>query len=134
MENYEKLLDKAYEKVKKIESKGRFEIPNIDSFVQGNKTIIKNFSQLSSYLRRKPEYIEKYLEKTLAAKGKQEAGRLILIKKIPTKKLQEKIENYAKEYVLCKECQKPDTEIIKQDNFLFIHCLACGAKHSISKI
>ena len=31
----------------------------------------------------------------------------------------------------CKDCGKPDTELIKEDRFTFIHCLACGAKHSI---
>ena len=41
----------------------------------------------------------------------------------------------SKEFVLCKECKKPDTELLKEDRLLFIHCLACGAKHSVrSKI
>ena len=131
---YEKLLNEAYKKVKPIESKGRFEVPDVKSHIQGNRTIIANISQISSHLRRTPQHIEKFLEKETASKGKLEGDRLILIKKIPTRKIQEKIQIYVEKYVICKECGKPDTEIIKEGNFSFIHCLACGAKHSIAKI
>jgi len=132
---YEKLLEQAYKKIKPVQSKtSRFEIPEVNSHIQGNKTIISNFNQIASYLRRKPQHIEKFLEKELAAQGKIEGNRLILIRKIPTKKIQERIKIYVEKYVICKECGKPDTELIKEDNFFFIHCLACGAKHSIAKI
>ncbi|MEK6820351.1 MAG: translation initiation factor IF-2 subunit beta [Nanoarchaeota archaeon] len=135
METYEKLLEEAYKKIKPIEgSKGRFEVPLVESMIEGNKTIIFNFLQIASYLRRKPEHLEKFLDKELAAKSKIEKDRLTLIKKIPSKKIDEKIRYYIEKYVLCRECKKPDTEIIKLDNFFFIHCLACGAKYSISKI
>ncbi len=132
---YEELLEQAYKKIKKVESKvGRFEIPEVKSHVQGNKTIISNFQQIASYLRRKPQHIEKFLEKELAAQGKIEGNRLVLIRKIPQNKIQDRIKIYVEKYVLCKECGKPDTELIKEGNFFFIHCLACGAKHSIAKI
>ena len=132
--NYEELLQEAYKKVKKVKSTGRFEIQEIECHTQGNKTIISNFQQIAAHLRRSPEHLEKFLEKELAAQGKQEKDRLILIRKIPQKKIQERIKIYVEKYVLCKECGKPDTEIQKEGNFTFVRCLACGAKHSISKI
>ena len=133
--SYEDLLDEAYGKVKSVEtSKERFEVPEVESHIEGKTTIIGNFLQIASYLRRKPEHLEKFLEKDLAAKGKIEGERLILIKKIPKSKLNDRIKMYVDKFVLCKECGKPDTEIIKENNFYFIHCLACGSKHSIAKI
>lgn len=132
---YEKLLEQAYKKIKPVQGrKERFEVPEVDSIIQGNKTIISNFSQIASYLRRKPEHLEKFLEKELAAQSKPVGDRVIFIRKILGKKINEKIRFYVERYVICKECGKPDTELIKEDNFFFIHCLACGAKHSISKI
>ncbi len=131
---YEELLEEAYKKIKPVEGKERFKVPEAESHVEGNKTIISNFLKIASYLRRPPEHVEKFLEKELAAQGKKDGDRLILIRKILPRKIQEKLESYVEKYVLCKECKKPDTEIIKQDGFLFIHCLACGAKHSIAKI
>jgi translation initiation factor 2 subunit 2 len=132
---YEKMLNQAYEKIKPIESKGeRFEIPKVEGHIEGKKTIITNFFQIASHLRRNPEHFQKFLLKELATPGQIEGDRLVLNIKVPSVKINQKIEEYVKEFVLCRECQKPDTEIIKEDRFTFLHCLACGAKHSIHKI
>lgn len=130
--DYEKLLTQAYEKVKKVESNSdRFEIPKIQGHYEGKKTILTNFFQISSYLRRKPEHIQKFLLKELAASGQKEGERLVINSKIPSAKINEKVESYVKEFVLCKECGKPDTELKKEERLTFLHCLACGAKHSV---
>jgi len=131
METYEKLLDEAYIKLKPIEiTKDRFEVPKIEGHLEGNKTILTNLHQISSYLRRDAENLFRFLLKELATPGSLRNGRAILHRKILSQKINEKIEDYAKEYVICKECGKPDTEIVKEKRFAFIHCLACGAKHS----
>lgn len=136
MESYEQMLNEAYAKIKKPESTGeRFEIPKVEGHIEGKKTILTNFFQISSYLRRDPEHFQKFLLRELATQGQKEGDRMILNNKIPSTKINQKIEEYTKEFVLCKQCGKPDTEIIKEDRVAFLHCLACGAKHSIrSKI
>ena len=136
MESYESLLDEAYKKVKQIEGTGeRFEIPKIEGHIEGKKTVLTNFLQITSHLRRPVEHFQKFLLKELATQGQMEGERLILNNKIPSIKINQKIEEYLNEFVLCKECKKPDTEILKEDRLSFVHCLACGAKHSIrSKI
>ena len=135
MESYEKMLESAFKKIKPVESKSeRFEVPDVESLIEGNKTIVSNFMQICNYLRRTPNHLEKFLQRELAAPSKMEGSRIVFVKKIPGRKLNEKIRYYVEKFVICKECRKPDTEIIKQDNFMFIHCLACGAKHSIAKI
>ncbi len=136
MENYEKLLEQAYSQVKKTDSsKGRFEIPKIEGHFEGKKTILTNFLQIASYLRRSPEHFQKFLLKELATQGQMEGDRLIFNNKVPSAKINQRIEEYTHEFVLCRECGKPDTEIKKEDRLSFIHCLACGAKHSVrSKI
>ena len=136
MTNYEKLLEQAYEKVKQVDvSNDRFEIPKIQGHFEGRKTILSNFFQIASHIRRKPEHFQKFMLRELAASGQKEGDRLILNIKVPSVKINQKIEQYAKEFVLCKECKKPDTELIKEDRLSFVKCLACGAKHSVrSKI
>lgn len=132
---YDKLLDKLYSEVKHTESGERFEIPKVQGMVEGKKTIVTNFAQICSVLRRDPKHVSKFLFRELATPGIIEKERLILNRKLPSANLNEKIEAYAKEFVICSQCGKPDTELIKQDRFLFLHCLACGAKHSVrSKI
>ena len=137
METYEKLLEEAYKKIKStIENSGeRFEIPKIEGHFEGKKTILTNFYQIASYLRRNPEHFQKFMLKELAAQGQRDGDRLILNIKVPSTKINQKIEDYAYEFVLCRECKKPDTELLREDRITFIHCLACGAKHPVrSKI
>jgi len=135
-QSYEKLLDEAYAKIKPIEgSKDRFELPRVEGHFEGKKTILTNFFQIASYIRRVPEHFQKFMLKELATSGQKEGDRLVLNNKIPSEKINQKIEQYVKEFVLCRECGKPDTELGKEDRFAFIKCLACGAKHSVrSKI
>ena len=138
METYEQLLEEAYGKVKQSSSTGeRFEIPKIEGHFEGKKTILSNFFQIASHLRRNPEHFQKFMLKELAAPGQRDGDRLSLNIKVPSTKINQKIEEYTNEFVLCKECKKPDTELIRepQSRITFINCLACGAKHSVrSKI
>jgi len=133
MENYSELLEEAYKKIKPILSSraDRFKMPEAEGHVEGNRTIISNFVGICSYLRRECEHLAKFLSRELAAPSKIRGKELILIRKLPLDKINEKIKLYVQEFVICRECKKPDTELIKQDRLMFIHCLACGAKHSV---
>lgn len=133
---YEELLEEAYKKIKKKENSGeRFEIPKVQGRFEGKKTIITNFAQISSLLRREDGHLFKFLMKGLATQGEIKEDKLIINNKIPSQKINQKIEEYTLEFVLCKECKKPDTEITREERVSFLHCLACGAKHPIrSKI
>ena len=133
--DYDKLLNEAYSKLKPVESKSdRFEIPKAEGFLEGNKTVISNFQQIASYIRRAPEHLAKFLLKELATSGAVEGERLVLQTKVPSSKINEKILLYAKEFVICKQCGKPDTTLETQGNITLFHCLACGAKHTTGKI
>lgn len=134
MDDYEKLLNEAYKNVKQVSGSGeRFEIPKVKGHFEGKKTILTNFAEIANHIRRPIEHFQKFILKELAASGKMDGDRLILNMKIPSGKINQKIEQYVREFVLCKECGKPDTEIKKdtEHRMSFLHCLACGAKHPI---
>ena len=129
MEAYETLLKKAYDKVKVVSSSSeRFEIPVVEGMISGKATIITNISAIASHLRRSTEHLAKFLQRELATPGKIENDRLILNTKQNSIKVNEKIQQYTKEFVICNECKKPDTEIISEKGVKLKHCLACGAK------
>jgi len=137
MASYEELLEEAYKKTKVTDNKkDRFEIPVVKGHFEGKKTIITNFSQIVSVIRREPEHFQKFILKELATPGQKDGDRLILNNKIQSARINQKIVEYVEEFVLCKECKKPDTELQKESasRVNFIHCLACGAKHPVSKI
>ncbi|MEK6850527.1 MAG: translation initiation factor IF-2 subunit beta [Nanoarchaeota archaeon] len=134
MEPYESLLKKAYEKVKVINSgSDRFDIPKVTGQVQGKNTLITNITIIANYLRRPVDHLAKFLQKELATSGRIENDRLILNTKLNSDKVNEKIILYSKEFVICPECSKPDTEIISEKGVKFKHCLACGAKSPIKR-
>jgi len=134
MENYENLLKKAYKEVKVVAGTSeRFEIPKVTGQVSGKNTIITNISAIASYLRRPLEHLAKFLQKELAVAGKVEGDRLILKTKLSSARVNDKIQEYAKEFVICNECGKPDTEVISEKHIKVKHCLACGAKSPIKR-
>lgn len=132
VDEYEKMLDDLYEKVKPVAvATARFEVPKVQGMIEGTKTIITNFLQICSVIRRDPTHVAKFLSRELAALSTIEGERLVLNRKINSAIINEKVQAYVNEFVMCPQCKKPDTELVKDKGFLFIHCLACGAKHSV---
>ncbi|HZX45233.1 MAG TPA: translation initiation factor IF-2 subunit beta [Candidatus Nanoarchaeia archaeon] len=131
--DYKELLKKAREQLpKSVFEKERFEIPKIRGHIQGNKTILTNFLQVADTLRRPSEHLLKYILKELATPGDiKKNGSVIIGAKISASRINDKVRQYAIEFVLCSECAKPDTKIEKEDKFTFLKCHACGAKHPI---
>ncbi len=128
MDNYEKLLEGAYEKVKPVECCDRFEIKQVEGHIQGKKTIVSNFVAISTCLRRNPEHLAKFLFKELAAPGEIIGERLSLTRKVSSQNINEKIKKYSNLFILCPNCKKPDTELIDEGGKKIIRCLACGHK------
>lgn len=129
METYEKLLETAMEKMpKKLHEKERFEIPRAETEIQGNKTLIRNFSDISTTLRRDPTHLARYLFKELATPGNIQGSSLILQRKLTGDFIQEKIVSYVKEFIYCRVCGEPDTKFVKEGRMTFIQCDACGGR------
>ena len=130
-ETYKKLLDDLYTKVKVVQTTERFEVPKVTGHVEGNKTIVDNFQEICNILRRDCSHVAKFLSRELATQAIIDKGRIIFNRKLQSSRINEKIQAYVDEFVICKECKKPDTEFIKEDRLMFVHCLACGAKHPV---
>lgn len=133
-ETYGELLKKALEKAKAKGSGERFEMPRAEIIVQGAQTILKNFSQVASALRRDEKHLMKYLARELAAPAHAEGGRAVFQGSLQQRAVQQKLESYVKEYVLCKECGKPDTKLLKEGNVAIMKCEACGARSPAKRI
>lgn len=131
--DYEKILEKGMKDLpKESHNTKRFEIPKVKGHVEGNKTIITNFMQIVNTLRREPEHLLKFLLRELATPGGIVDNRLVLGRKINSTQINEKIELYAKNFVLCKSCGKPDTHILNEENKQILKCMACGERSFIN--
>ncbi len=135
MQAYEKLLEQAFARLpKSSESSERFQMPRANILPAGARTIITNFVEIANTLRRKPEHLQKFLLKELATSGELQGNRLVVQGRFRSDVVDKKIELYAKEYVLCPDCGKPDTKFVKEDRYLFLKCEACGSRHVVKKI
>ena len=135
MKTYEEMLKEARKNIpEEILKEKRLEIPNISSFTEGNKTVVNNFQEIASIIRRDPKHLAKYLFKELATPGHIDGRRLVLQTKVYKNDIQRKIDSYVKEFVICKECKKPDTHFVKEGRIIFMKCEACGAKEPMRKI
>ena len=134
--DYKQLLKEAKEKLPEVQKSGeRFEIPQVKGHVQGNKTIVTNYQQIISKINRPQEQLIKFLQRELASPAIMEGSRLVFGRKLSSTAINKKIELYCSEFLICKECGKPDTKMIKEERVLLLRCTACGAKHPIkSKI
>lgn len=131
MENYEDLLNDAYSKVTQTVECGRFEIKKPEVHFEGNKTLIDNYAQIASCLRRDAGHLAKFLFKELASSGEISGDRLRLITKVPVSRIVEKLQLYTHKYVLCPNCKKPDTELMEENGQKYLRCMACGNKVKI---
>jgi len=134
MEKYEELLETAYKKLPSEAGKAeavRLEIPEIKGSLSGNKTIISNLDQIAKVLRRNIDHVFKFLLRELATTGIMKGSEAIFIGKFRPDVMNEKLAKYAKEFVLCYQCGKPDTHLEKAASATLLICEACGARESV---
>ena len=132
--SYEDLLNEAYESVEPVKECERFEVLKVKGHHEGTRTIITNFGQVVTCLRRNADHVMKFLNKELASSGELKGERLILSRKLASKDINAKIEKYVNLFVLCPKCKKPDTELDEDKGKAFLRCLACGEKYEVHKI
>ena len=129
---YQKLLDRAMEQIPQERvQQDRFEIPKPVSSIEGNRTVLYNMKEISDRLKRKRSHISKYLAGELATSGTIDKDRTIFQGKFDNKVLEQLIERYVTDFVLCPVCHKPDTDIVRKDRIYFLLCETCGASSSL---
>jgi translation initiation factor 2 subunit 2 len=132
---YEEMLDRAYKGLPEIlKEESRFQVPEIDSVIQGRVTVIQNFGDILKTLSRSPDMMSKYFLGEMGTSGEYDATRLVLKGQFRAPQLQDKLESFVQAFVMCPECKRPDTKIIQEKRMSFLKCEACGAKHSIATI
>jgi len=132
LNNYDDLLENAYEKIpENVKKLSRFKIPEVELRIESKNTYISNFNKIINTLNRdKKHFIGIFLKKA-GTMGEIRGQQLFLKGVYKEQVLNRLIEQYARAYVLCKICNKPDTEIQREGKTLFLKCTACGAREEI---
>ncbi len=131
--DYETLLERAREGLEDVmQNAERFSPPEPDILQEGSKkTIIRNFSEIVDAFRRDENHLYKFLLQELGTAGSIDNRRLVLQGRVPAKKINERIKSYIDTFIVCQECNRPDTSFLRIGRTLNLHCEACGAKRPI---
>lgn len=132
--NYQELLDKGYKNIPdNVKKLSRFEIPKAQIRIEAKNTYITNFNKIINTLNRdRKHFIVEFLKK-IGTMGEMRGQHLFLKGVYKEQVLNRLIELYSKTYVLCKICNKPDTEIQREGKKRFLKCTACGAHEEIKE-
>jgi translation initiation factor 2 subunit 2 len=134
IDTYENLLKKAYSSITEIsESSERFNVPEVKAYIEGKTTILDNFADIADKVRRDPDHMMKYLLGELGTSGKIDSSRAIFNGKFEIALIRTIVKNYVDDYVICSECGKPDTRLVKDERVLILRCDACGGHRPVRK-
>ncbi len=134
--DYERLLERVYQKVPPRSGSAEYKIPTPEIIRQGNQTVIRNFREIAQRLKRDPQLIARYLQKELATAGSYNpnSGQLVLNVKVSRKVIAKFLDLFMKQYVRCPTCGSIDTRLEKRGKTWILKCEACGAEQPVKPI
>lgn len=134
VDTYEALLRKAYSQVSEpTESTDRFTVPEVKAYIEGKTTVFENFGEIADTIRRDRDHLMKFLLGELGTAGKVDGNRAIFNGKFDITLIATLVKNYVEDYVICSECGKPDTRLVKDDRIQLLRCDACGGHRPVRK-
>jgi len=133
--DYDDMLDRGLEETPDIQgSSERFEVTDPDVRQEGNVSVFENFQQVRQDLGREEDHVMKFLQDELGTSGHiDESGRARLTGEFSDRRIDEAIDEYTDEFVLCSECGLPDTKLEKEQGAIILRCEACGARSATSQ-
>ncbi|KAK3197470.1 hypothetical protein GRF29_216g360693, partial [Pseudopithomyces chartarum] len=114
-----------------------YKIPPPQCLREGNKkTIFANISEICKRMKRTDEHVTQFLFAELGTSGSVDGSRRLVIKgRFQQKQIENVLRRYIVEYVSCKTCRSPDSDLTKGENRLyFVTCNSCGSRRSVSAI
>ncbi|KAF4631306.1 hypothetical protein G7Y89_g6833 [Cudoniella acicularis] len=99
-----------------------YKIPPPQCLREGNKkTIFANIAEICKRMKRTDEHVTSYLFAELGTSGSVDGSRRLVIKgRFQQKQIENVLRRYIMEYVTCKTCRSPDTELNKAPNTLIM--------------
>ncbi|OAK99504.1 eukaryotic translation initiation factor-like protein 2 subunit beta [Phaeosphaeriaceae sp. SRC1lsM3a] len=114
-----------------------YKIPPPQCLREGNKkTIFANIAEICKRMKRTEEHVTQFLFAELGTSGSVAGDRRLVIKgRFQQKQIENVLRRYIVEYVTCKTCRSPDTDLSKGENRLnFVTCNSCGSRRSVQAI
>ncbi|KAJ5703786.1 hypothetical protein N7493_010924 [Penicillium malachiteum] len=114
-----------------------YKIPPPQCLREGNRrTVFANIADICKRMKRSDDHVMQFLFAELGTSGSVDGSRRLVIKgRFVQRQIESVLRSYIVEYVTCKTCRSPDTELNKGENRLyFITCNSCGSRRSVAAI
>ncbi|KAJ6087378.1 hypothetical protein N7467_006292 [Penicillium canescens] len=114
-----------------------YKIPPPQCLREGNRrTVFANIAEICKRMKRSEDHVTQFLFAELGTSGSVDGSRRLVIKgRFQQKGIESVLRRYIVEYVTCKTCRSPDTELSKGENRLyFVTCNSCGSRRSVAAI
>ena len=115
----------------------RYKMPAVFGKIEGSgngiKTVIPNIVDVGTSLHRSPGEVNKFFGTELGAQTRYSADtdRAIINGAHTDATLQDLIKRYIDKFVLCPNCNLPETEYKIKSDAIYHKCMACGAKEMV---
>lgn len=115
----------------------RYKMPRLQAKVEGKgngiKTVIANMTDIAKALGRPPTYPTKFFGCELGAQTHFDLKneRYIVNGEHDANKLQDLLDNFIKKFVLCSNCENPETGFTVKRGTIHSKCKACGHSFTI---
>ena len=101
------------------------------------KTLWVNFQEICAMMSRSAEHVFQFFMAELGTEGSIDGNqRLVIRGKYVPKYIESLLRKYIGEYVTCKMCRSPNTDLTKDSvsRLFFCHCKECGSSRSVAQI
>jgi len=133
--SYDQLLQRAKQALPEALSSGeRFQVPAPEIVFEGKTTILRNFEDIVNAIRRDSNMVLTYLLRELGTAGTLDGRRVVFKSKVTAQQVEDRVKSYVEAYVLCQECGRPDTRLVKEDRIAMLECDACGARRPVKAV
>lgn len=120
----------------------RYKMPRLQSKIEGKgngiKTVVPNMVDIAKALHRPPAYITKFFGAELGALSTcdEKAAKYIVNGAHDAEKLQCLLDVFISKFVLCPNCDNPETvlSVSKKDGTIFRTCEACGHRSTVDML
>lgn len=99
-------------------------IPKIEH--KNRKTKITNLSEIANAIKRNPDYISKYFGCELSTVYKYKNDECIINGNHSRQVLDKILDDFINKWVLCSNCELPETDLLVRKNKIYFDCKACG--------
>lgn len=110
-------------------------IPPIIGREGSKKTAFTNIAELCRRMRRPVEHVTSFLLTEMGTTGSMDANQRLIIKgRFQQGQVENLLRRYIGEYVTCKTCRSPETQLSKENRLFFMTCESCGSTRSVTAI